>query len=66
MNGLLILQCAWCLRLAARDGTYEEKSPGAVLAVTDAERKVSHGICPSCMERELGYAVAASVRRMKT
>jgi hypothetical protein len=42
------VQCAWCGRIRAERGGFEREGPGPPL---EADR--SHGICASCLRREL-------------
>jgi hypothetical protein len=45
---LIVLQCAWCGQLQLEGGDYERSGGEGSL-----EEDRSHGICPTCLRREL-------------
>ena len=48
METVPVLQCAWCGQIRVEGGAYE-RGDGAGLLEEDR----SHGICPTCLHREL-------------
>ncbi len=45
---LAVLQCAWCGQVRVEGGAYERSDREGRL-----EEDRSHGICPTCLRREL-------------
>ena len=53
---LAVLQCAWCGQVRVEGGAYELRDDVGLL-----EEDRSHGICPSCLRRELSALEESSV-----
>jgi hypothetical protein len=49
-NGSLLTRCAWCERIRVGDGWFavEELVRGGITPA--ARERLTHGICPSCLE----------------
>ncbi|HEY6553950.1 MAG TPA: hypothetical protein VI669_11385 [Vicinamibacteria bacterium] len=45
---LVVLQCAWCGQVRVEGGVYTRSDGEGLL-----EEDRSHGICPTCLRREL-------------
>ena len=50
------VQCAWCGRIRAEGGSFERRERGEAL-----EADHSHGICASCLRRELRLLEEAGI-----
>jgi hypothetical protein len=53
-SGELPMRCAWCGRLSLADEFVEPAEFLAHGVPDEIDGRSSHGICPECLERELG------------
>lgn len=66
MNGLIVVQCAWCHDVKVNGSYIALRLPGIVHEIDlpsgrgkTAHYAVSHGICDPCKARMLGHSLAA-------
>lgn len=52
------IECSWCHKIICKR-FFDSSDPGKQMMIKKEGRLISHGICPTCMKKEIAEAVAS-------